>query len=125
MQRYAHGLSGAVDLSNSEILLAHSGCAILLITGGNAYVPDIGAERPVNFIRSERASIDRASDEFPKRFEIVELRMHGIIVGRLRIVHVGSEPDNVLDPAALDEAQQFCGFQLAPGRRTVVAEIGR
>src|SRR6266849_6956016 len=121
MQRYAHGLSGTIDRCNAEILLAHRRRAILLITGGNAYVLDIGTEGPINFIRPERASIDWPSDEFPKRFEIGELRMYGIIVGSLRIVHVGREPDNVLDPAALNEAQQFCDFQLAPGRRTVVA----
>src|SRR6266705_4675522 len=121
MQRYAHGLGGAIDLGNSEILLTHRRSAILLVTGRNAYVLDIGAEGPINFIRPERASIDWPRDEFPKRFEIGELRMDGIMVGRLRIVHVGREPDNVLDPVVLDEAQQFCDFQLAPRRRTVVA----
>src|SRR3979490_2266506 len=121
MQRYSHRLRGAIDRCDAEILLADSGSPILLITEGDAYVLDIGAEGPIDFVRPERAGVDRPGDEFPKRLEIGKLRTYGIIVSRLRIVHVGREPDYVLDPIALDEAQQFCDFQLAPRRRTVVA----
>src|SRR5256884_8277463 len=54
------------------------------------------------FRSAEAARIQRAGDEFPERVEVLEAGALGAeMVGR-RVVHVGREPDHVVDARVLD-----------------------
>src|SRR3974390_3295319 len=55
------------------------------------------------FVRSERAGMQRSRDELPERLEILEPRLVGIVIVGCGVVHVGGQPDRVVDRRGLDE----------------------
>ena len=77
---------------------------------------DFAAKGPVHLVGAEAARIQRAGDEFPERVEVLEAGALGAeMVGR-RVVHVGREPDHVVDARVLDALEQARHLQLAaPG----------
>ncbi len=80
---------------------------------------ELRPERVVEEIRAEAAGVQRAGDEFPERIEVLELRAIRIVVMRRAVVHVGSQPDDVADLLALDEAQDVGELELASQHRPV------
>jgi len=82
-------------------------------------VPHFGPKRVVEFVRPERSGVQRSRDEFPERFEILKLRLVGVVVVRGGVVHIRGQPHGVGDARCLDEAQEVGDLKLAAARRAV------
>jgi len=96
-QGYGHPAGLALDLHVTEELHALRGREVLLALIGRFDELHFGTEGVVEFVRSERAGIERPGDEFPERLEILELRLVRIVIMRGRVVRVGRQPNRVGD----------------------------
>src|SRR5262245_40342987 len=62
----------------------------------------LGAEGIVERIGTKAAGVERARDKFPERVEFLVLRLLRIIIVSRAIMHVSSEPDDVVDSLTFD-----------------------
>src|SRR5690348_9378797 len=78
-------------------------------------------ERGVELVRTERAGVQRARDEFPERIEVGERRARGIVMMRRAVVDVRGNPHDVADAPRLEMTQQIGDLQLAAERHARIA----
>src|SRR6201999_865377 len=83
-----HAAGLALDLHMAEELHAVRRRQVLLVEAGRLDELHLGAERVVEFVRTESAGVERPGDEFPEWLEILELRLVRIVVMRRGVVHV-------------------------------------
>src|SRR5258708_599705 len=123
LQRHVHAFAAAVDLDLAVELHPGRWRQVLLAVGGRLLEHHLRPERVVELIGPEGPRVERTGDEFPERIEIGELRLRRIVEMRGGVVHVGGEPDHVLDAVVLDGAQEFGDVELAAEHRPVA--VGR
>src|SRR5437868_13399362 len=78
-QGHRHLPGCAVDLDVAEELHAGRWRQVLLVRPRRLDELHLGSEGVVEFVRSERAGVQRAGDELPERIEFLELRLVGIV----------------------------------------------
>src|SRR5262249_23536277 len=104
LEGYSHLLAGAIDDDVPKKLHAFAGRQILaLFLARRFHVSKLRTERFVERIGTERAGMDRPTDELPEWFEILERSLVRIVVVRGRVMYVGGDPHDVVHARALDE----------------------
>jgi hypothetical protein len=111
IQAHRHRRAAAIDIHLSKELQTGKR---RIIGRRRGFLKDhLRTEGVVQRVGAKAAGIERAGDEFPERVKISKLRLLGIVVMDRAIVHVGSEPNDVLDPLTFDVSQNVCDLEFA------------
>src|SRR5262245_31085549 len=117
LQRDRHHRASPVDVHLSEELQAGERREIRRRWSLLEY--HLGAESIVQRIWTEAPGVERAGDKFPERIEFLVLRLLRIIVMGRAIMHVSSEPHDILDPLAFVIGKYIGDFELADKQRLI------
>src|SRR5690606_1292437 len=115
----AHGHNGrpGVDVDLAEELIA--GERRRVCRRRRLLKNDLWPERVVQAVWPEAARVQRAGDELPERREVREPGASRIVVVCGAVMHVGGEPDDVIDARPLDEPQELGDLELSAESRAV------
>src|SRR5262245_58306288 len=122
LQRDGHLLARSVDRDLAEKLQSIAWRQILaLLLARGFHIYKLRSESLVERVWTESTRMNRAADELPERFKILECSLVWIIVVRGCVMNVCRDPNRITNSRALDEGKQVGDFELAPTGRPVIA----